>query len=589
MAITQNITALPTAPSSSSPDTFRNDADLFLGSLSTFRTELNTFGTQANSTKTEMDTSATSAALSASSAEASASSAEASANSAQDWAEQSASSANFKGNWSVSNTYLIGDLVYGSDVILYRAMQSSTGINPTGDSTGAYWMKAQSSGVISSPLRYGQIVSSTIPFGSFLRIDLTSTLSILLSYDSANIYAMAYNHINDTVGLPVLLMNGSITYPGVEIIDSTSFVLASASTTNTIKAVACSVSGTVITVGAPVSFTASANVTVPHTGFRLLYKVGTSYLLSYSKATATPSICSLAFTVSGLTITLGSEVVLDSLTGLTGSTMRVDGISSSQALVIYPTTTTLYATPITISGNTITKGTSGTTTTTSQVNCFIFGKVDTGRWIGIIQNTTVKPIMISVSGTTATISVYTGTLSYAIYALSYTSSSSYVIDGNSVLYYNYGGDSAVFRITDNAGTIDAESIAAMSSTSSGCIIVGTNKLVEFVDGSIATYTLENNTVTTSFSKTDSITNISGTPYSTKRNFNVLSTSPIVKGTKQVTSGGPAPCMYVDGIGINSISGKSNITLNTGIGVTDHSYGFSIRQVGTTIYITKVYL
>lgn len=48
MPITQVISALPEAPSTTDPANFDTEGDAFVAALATFRTQLNTFGTEAN-------------------------------------------------------------------------------------------------------------------------------------------------------------------------------------------------------------------------------------------------------------------------------------------------------------------------------------------------------------------------------------------------------------------------------------------------------------------------------------------------------------------------------------------------------------
>lgn len=113
--ITETITELPIAPSTSDPVNFRSRADSFLAALNTFAPEMNTVISEINSTAETIND------------------AEISAVQAKDAA---VASANFLGTWSSATAYTVGQSVYYSGII-YRALQGGTNKQP--DTQTAYW------------------------------------------------------------------------------------------------------------------------------------------------------------------------------------------------------------------------------------------------------------------------------------------------------------------------------------------------------------------------------------------------------------------------------------------------------------------
>ncbi len=106
MAISQTITALPTAPTTADPASFRARGDAFLTALNTFDDELNTVISQINSTETNINSkeaSATASAVSASTSQA-----------------ICTSTANFQGTWTNQTTVLGQSWYYNG--VLYRVL-----------------------------------------------------------------------------------------------------------------------------------------------------------------------------------------------------------------------------------------------------------------------------------------------------------------------------------------------------------------------------------------------------------------------------------------------------------------------------------
>ncbi len=114
--ITETITPLPIAPSTSDPVNFRARGDAFLSALNQFDDEMNTVISEINSTAQTINDTETSAVQ------------------AKDAA---VSSANFQGTWSSGTAYTVGQSVAHNGII-YRALQAGTNQQP--DTQTAYWV-----------------------------------------------------------------------------------------------------------------------------------------------------------------------------------------------------------------------------------------------------------------------------------------------------------------------------------------------------------------------------------------------------------------------------------------------------------------
>jgi hypothetical protein len=114
--ITQMISALSTPPSRTDPANFDDRADQFLGELPDRMTEANAQAEQMNTVAGEVNDH----------------------RSAAESASAAAVAAAAISAWEAGTPYAVGDTKYGSDGHSYRAIQSSTGVDPVTDG-GLYW------------------------------------------------------------------------------------------------------------------------------------------------------------------------------------------------------------------------------------------------------------------------------------------------------------------------------------------------------------------------------------------------------------------------------------------------------------------
>lgn len=125
MAVSQTISAISTAPQLGvdSKEVFVQKAETVWGELKTVVPQLNTAFSQINTTETNINAKEVAA--------------NASAENAAQSALAASGSANFKGTWSSSTAYTVGQSVLGSDNAFYVALLASTNQNPT--TTSGYW------------------------------------------------------------------------------------------------------------------------------------------------------------------------------------------------------------------------------------------------------------------------------------------------------------------------------------------------------------------------------------------------------------------------------------------------------------------
>lgn len=491
------ISALPTAPSSSSPATFDSLADAFVAALSTFRTEANALAVQATADAATATTQAglatTNGAAQVALATAQVALATTQANTATTQANiataQAASAIAATGviAWVSGTTYAIGDARYSPiDSQTYRRLTSGAGTtDPSADSIN--WTRAIADGIANivtaavsttltttptllriTPADFGVVVTlptaSAIPINSIVHsidnlsgfpvkvvdstgvlkgfvnpmtrcdvgliaqsavgtwsfsalervgysaylfdntvslsapscVALDATRELLLS--SASGYGVVYDRTTNTFGSITLIRAGGMTGGAVLVSTDKVLVVSCNVGVTAFEAVVLTFSGTTITVNTAATATLSASLSSFATGCALI-AVGSSFVTSYR--VSSPDAQIRAISVSGTTPTIGAATSLQG-NGVAGSIMP----SSSVVVCASTQTTSLYVTPYTVSGSTLSIGTGATVTngTMTLVKMAALGS----RWfIGYTDGTTAKGAVASLSSTTITGSVAT--------------------------------------------------------------------------------------------------------------------------------------------------------------------------------------
>jgi hypothetical protein len=174
--------------------------------------------------------------------------------------------------------------------------------------------------------------------------------------------------------------------------------------------------------------------------------VGSSYVLGYARATSVKAL--RAITVSGTTVTVGSETAL---TGTSTTLGQLFAPSSSLVLAFHSVGTAVYASPYTVSGTTLTIGTENTVTLTSGSGAPIVlgGVLPSGRYI-VGQPNSVLFSMATISGTTAS---WSATVSSALSNLAAAGQGIPIGTTNTVLVF-LDNSSSFALLRDNAGTLE---------------------------------------------------------------------------------------------------------------------------------------
>jgi len=277
-------------------------------------------------------------------------------------------------------------------------------------------------------------------------VDLDGTSRLMILHSDASAHAVVYNASTDTFGTPVLVRTASL--PAINNIAlakiSTTQVLVCSleNSTTALESVVLTVSGSTITVGTALATTLSATSQLIPSNTRLV-TVGSSYVLNFTyDSPPTPRF--LAITVSGSTPSVGSEFSYPN--GNSATYNHSYAHSSSILLSFSASATVLYAYPISVSGTTLTGGTEATTTVSN--NQFVTGALNTGRYAVLFRNTSGRSGLVSIAGTTASISLAATTLNILTY------NPQMQVFGNRA--YILGGTGATDQIsiaTDTAGTI----------------------------------------------------------------------------------------------------------------------------------------
>lgn len=292
-------------------------------------------------------------------------------------------------------------------------------------------------------------------------------------------YGFVFNHRTNTIG-SVTLLRTSIFLCKFVVIDSTKILMASCNAGNALEVVVLSISGTTITVNTAATATLSANITqTDFTGALELRAVPSGgYVISYR--VDTPSNQLRAITVSGTTVTIGSATTLTGDRGAGPTTQMAAPIytSTDKVVVCHCDTTTMYVTPYTVSGTTLTVGTQATVAYTSANVAYLVA-LGTGRYVVInyTGNTNAHNAnLISLSGTTVTVSTAdnmtagNGTIGHLIPV------------ATNKLVFTYSSNAGVRMLVDTAGTASLSSTANSDYTYSKWIFANGNYATCQFDG-----------------------------------------------------------------------------------------------------------
>ena len=293
------------------------------------------------------------------------------------------------------------------------------------------------------------LASSLGTLSSIQAIPLDATHDLILMSGSSSLHAVVCDLSAGTFGTAVLVRTGAVADAYIGYGVSSSQVLVCSAITTAYQAVVLSVSGTTITVNTAAPVTLSGNISKFCTE---MVACGTSYIAAYTRATTTGGM--LAHTISGTTVTVGSEVTTGSAT-LVSQAPVLYSLSASAYLVLFHNnaTTNIVAFPGTVSGSTITGGTLANIPITAAG--FLTCVLSTSRVALTYSNTNTFAAVISVSANVATATTV------QVYAAAGAGTAIVPIgSGRAIVLAPNPG---VNVITDTAGTVSAGTSFALGS------------------------------------------------------------------------------------------------------------------------------
>ena len=359
-----------------------------------------------------------------------------------------------KGGTGLTSTPSNGQLDIGNGTDFTRAtLTAGAGITITNGSGSISIASTGSSSPIGTDLSYvdySLTTSSAINGGAstiyFQSISLDGTSELFMIYGSSSAHAVVWNSSTNTFGTPILVrtanLGGTVQTVALAKISSTAVLICSLAANTALETVVLTVSGSTITVGTALATTLGANSSLIAPNTRLV-TVGSSYVLNYyTTADSLPKF--RAITVTGTTPTIGAELAY---AGGTVAAMHHSYAQSATILLHFSMTasTTVFVLPITVSGTTLTAGTEATVSTTSAT-VMVTGALSSSRYALCYLITTIRGAVVSVAGTVASISTAATTMAVT------TFSPMMQVFGNQA--FIVGGTAATEKIniiTDTAG------------------------------------------------------------------------------------------------------------------------------------------
>lgn len=344
----------------------------------------------------------------------------------------------------LDSTGVLKAFIYGGVVSHISLIDNSTAAGTwtieNGERTGA------SAQLLTSSL-------NTIVDGGVVALD--ADREFILGAYTNNLTGVVYNKATNTFGNVTVIRSVSgvsATFARCVVSGTDQVLIVSTNGGSTaFEAVAVSISGTTITVNTAATATLSANITAWGDGCGVIAIPGAagSFVVSYT--VATPAAQIRAISISGTTVTIGNATVLD------GTDSLIVAASGDKVIAATTATTHLYTKPYTVSGSTLSPGT-GTDTNSGAMGLYKFAPLGS-RW-AILYNDAgvIKGGIVSLSGTTTTISVATlfssGVLSDAI-----------IVSGKILALNNQTTNNANI-LTDTAGTASGGTAITLSAAGS---------------------------------------------------------------------------------------------------------------------------
>lgn len=356
-------------------------------------------------------------------------------------------------------------------------------------------------------------------------IEIGSGRTLFLTGRSG-VYGVVYDSVNRAWGALTLIRSAADVsgFVGISPAAGQALVVSVSFAGTAMEAVILSVVGTMITVNPAASFTLASTISNGGDGYLgggQLVAVGSSYVLSYCRSASSPFFgCLLAMTISGTTVSFGTEVVI-SANAATTPRLYVAG---SMLRTVTATATSLIVTPYAVSGRTLTAGAAASLGIGSNAYCSFRTLLNSnGNIVAEYINATHYAAVFKLTGTTETVSaVSIGTAPSAGATLA--NADAIDLGGGKTLFITFAPAGppdygAVYAniLTDSGGvaTAGTELTIAMMYTSSVAALSATAALARvLVSGAVG----------------------SRDPYATQLLLNVSGASPVLSGAQTIQGG-----------------------------------------------------
>lgn len=392
--------------------------------------------------------------------------------------------------------YVLKILNYAGTCIGFIRPQTAVDVGLADKSTSAGVWMLQGEELLgltaSNPIAVGGSPTSTTAY-----VELDTDRDFLMYQGTNNVvYGLIFNKTTGIWGSATVIRSAFCTFNAIKTATDQIMVVSCDGTTN-FESVVLSISSTTITVNTPATATlpGSFNGGIYSLGSNksLMVLVGSTVVVSYSTSAAAAPVIR-AMTISGTTVTIGSATALPG--NDLNRTCPIYAVSSSVLLAISQTdpVATLSATCYTISGTTITVGSTATTSITNlSFTSGIFGSA----WALIYISTNVRGAVLTVSGTTPTLSTALLCTTTNVSPQSYIGSTKVTVAVD-----NASTSILVNTFSNSGGTISAGSVATtvIGTTSSVRLWPYSSTIVGMVAG-VWVYSIDTSGVNPTITKT----------------------------------------------------------------------------------------
>jgi hypothetical protein len=264
-----------------------------------------------------------------------------------------------------------------------------------------YWMR--NDGVYPAEIRDNSgVLICVLPVRGQIILMLRSNSTAAGSWSVGNL--SEYANLTNYVSGPTTIDSSAVMSMACCALSSTTFALTYyTGGGGTVYVVAFTISGTTISFGTVVGFGGINNY-----GVSAISPISSSSFIVMSSADNAFHSYAMVFTVSGNTLTLGTQTTLSSATTTNSGPCAICGLSSTNAIAIYTTGGGVpQAVAMTLSGQSIVPGTpisigSLLWNSTSYTPSITSTGLNTGLVIGMSGSSNMAAFMVSVSGTTIT-------------------------------------------------------------------------------------------------------------------------------------------------------------------------------------------